>query len=213
MNNKEGRVYLVGGVNGVGKSSLLQEISANYPEFEVFKGSAKFMEWLGLPPGDYKALQELPDDYKNLEVCKMMMQIFKSKPRPGKTLLIDAHYFNYKQGALIDATGEWVSFLDALFVVLAPPETILQRLELDQTTKDRARDILPPNADYNKKIEMLYGFIQATINKAQELSQKYKIPYFLINNGSEGFGHAVEEFLGYHAVIDSNISSKINDQK
>ena len=60
---------------------------------------------------------------------------------------------------------------------------------------------------------MLYGFIQATINKAQELSQKYKIPYFLINNGSEGFGHAVEEFLGYHAVINSNISSKINDQK
>ena len=38
MNNKEGRVYLVGSKR-VGKSSLLQEISANYPEFEVFKGS------------------------------------------------------------------------------------------------------------------------------------------------------------------------------
>lgn len=204
MNSERGKAYLVGGVNGVGKSSLTQELSVRYPEFEVFRGSTRFMEWLRLPPGDYEVLQKLPEDYKSAELEKMMAEVFKNGVSGGKTLIIDAHYFNYKHGELIDATGGWVSQLDALFVVSVSPATILRRIELDQVTGGRKRDVLPHNISRTQKIELLGKFLRVTVDKAQDLSKKYSVPYFVINNDTDGLNIAIGEFLECHSALNSD---------
>lgn len=203
MTKERGNVYFVGGVNGVGKSSFLQELSVRHPEFEIFRGSTKFMECLGIEPGDYETMRKLPDDYKNKELDKMMRWVLENGVLSEKTLIIDAHYYNYKRGEMINATGDWISLLDALFVVSASPATILRRVELDEIRSGHKRDLLPFEAEESQKIELLDKFLRMTIDKARELSEKYGIPYFVINNDAEGVDLAVDEFLKYHSATRS----------
>lgn len=75
--SKENKVYFCGGVNGVGKSSFLQALIQNYPEFEIFSGSKNFLEWLCLKPNDYESLRRLNYRYKNDELDKMMNRLLK----------------------------------------------------------------------------------------------------------------------------------------
>ena len=122
------KLYFFGGLNGVGKSTFLREIGEHFPDTEVFKGSSRFMEWLGLQPGDYTSLRALPDNYKDSQLDMMMRNIVR-KPR-DRVLLIDAHYLNYKAGELLEATGEWLGSMSALFWYL-----LSQRLYTEDCSK------------------------------------------------------------------------------
>ena len=97
--------YFIGGVNGVGKSTFLNELIARETQFRVLKGSSAFMERLGLEQGDYDSLRALPDEYKRQEFNKMMEELLTEPSNDGKILLIDAHYFHYKRGEMLDSTG------------------------------------------------------------------------------------------------------------
>ncbi len=196
---KPNKIYFVGGVNGVGKSSFLKELSSRYPRFEVFWGSVEFMKWLGLKDGDYQSLRSLLDAYKDSELDKMMRGVLRKSTPKNKTLIVDAHYLNYKEDDVIDATGPWMSLLDALFVVSASPETILKRLKSDKKI-GRSRNLLPKEISQVDRIVLINKFLRLTLEKAREISKRYKIPYFVIDNNN-GLDRAIEEFLRYDSAI------------
>lgn len=198
---KPNKIYFIGGVNGVGKSSFLQALLLKHQGFEVLWGSRKFMEWLGLQPNDYDALRNLPDDYKDKELDKMMKKLLKEKVSNGRTLIIDGHYLNCKRGEVVDSTGNWISFFDALFVISASPKTILRRVEEDESKNNHKRKLLPADFTKEQKLELLDNFIRMTTDKAREISEKYQMPYFIIDNNKDGFGDIIEEFLKYDSVI------------
>lgn len=200
MSRGREKIYFVGGVNGVGKSSFLSKLSSKHSEFKVFWGSAEFMKWLRLKQGDYRGLRDLSDTYKDLELDKMMKVVLQKGAPKNKTLIIDAHYLNYKKGKVVDATGLWMSLLDALFIVSASPETILKRLKNDKKI-GRSRNLLPWEISQVDKITLINKFLRLTLEKAQEISKKYKIPYFVIDNNDNGLDRAIEEFLRYDSVI------------
>lgn len=208
MSISYGKIYFVGGVNGVGKSSFLRELSFRYPRFELFRGSEKFMEWLGLKPGDYQKLRSLSDAYKDTELNKMMRQVLQKGGPEGKTLIVDAHYLNYKEGNVVDATGEWMVILDALFVVSASPQIILKRLENDEKV-GRDRNLLPNGVSRIEKIRLIDKFLKLTLKKAQEISQRYQIPYFVIDNNDNDLTRAVNEFLRYDSIIIRILRNKV----
>ena len=65
MSQEFEKAFLFTGVNGVGKTTLLKSICEKEPEvFHLFSGSTRFMEKLGLQPGDYESLRRLPEDFK-----------------------------------------------------------------------------------------------------------------------------------------------------
>lgn len=204
MNKEQKRVYLVGGVNGVGKSTFLRELTFLYPEFEVIHGSGLLLKWLGLLPGDYDELRKLPDGLKKIETERMMEGFLKERKSGGKTLIVDAHYFHYKEGNLIDVTGEWMGNLDAIFVITAPARVILARVEKDRVENEKHRDLFPHNSNNNEeKLTMLNKFLSETIKKAVEVSERFSLPCFFIDNSNEGVGIAIEEFLNYHTSLQS----------
>lgn len=197
MSKQKGNIYFWGGVNGVGKSSILKELVKKHPEFKVFRGSLELMKWLSIRRGDYDTLISLPNNYKNAESIKMMNRLIHRGVSKNKTLIIDAHYLNYEQGRVIDLPDEWMASIDAMFVISASPATILKRITADQINNDRHRNLLPINTTREQKIKIINQFLSVTVNKAIKISKKYKIPYFIIDNNI-GQSHAVENFLKYH---------------
>ncbi len=192
---KNNKIFFVGGVNGVGKTSFMKELSRCRPDFEIYYGSERFMKWLNIQPGDYKSLRNMSDSYKNAEMNTMMTKYLSDCLPQGRTIVIDAHYFNYKNGNIVDTTGEWMSLLDGLFVLFAKPEIILQRIKKD-VNLGRKRDLFPDNVLMNKKIEIIKTFLNLTSLKAQQISKKYRIPYFVINNNGK-LETTISQFLNF----------------
>jgi len=208
MSRRRGKIYFVGGVNGVGKSSFLKELSSRYAGFEIFCGSTEFMKWLRFKEGNHKNLMNLPDAYKDLELKKMMRWVLEKDVRKNKTLIIDAHYLNYKEGSLVDVTGPWMSLLDALFVISASPKNILKRLKNDKK-RGRIRNLLPGGIPQDEKVKIIDKFLKLTIKKAQEISKRYGTPLFIINNEDNYLNEVIKEFL----KCDSAITKKYAQQK
>lgn len=199
MNEERGKIYFIGGVNGVGKTTFLEELASRYPDIEVVHGSGALMKWLGIQPGDYDGLRNFPDDLKNIETGKMIQHILRERKGKGKILIIDAHYFHYKRGELVDTTGEWMTLLDTLWMITAPAEVILARVEKNEAEGGKLRDLFPLDINSKEgKLMILNNFLAKTLEKAQEISKRYNIPCFVINNGNEGIGSVIEEFLYYH---------------
>jgi len=201
MWTKKNKIYFCGGVNGVGKSSFLQTLILTHPEFEVLSGSKKLMEWLNLKSGDYNSLRDLNDDYKNDELDKMMNKILRNRKSTNKKLIIDGHYFNYNRGDIIDCVGNWISLVDALFVISASPETILRRVKKDEIVNSYERNLFPTNLTRDRKLSILKIFLEITQNKAKEISKKYNLPLFIINNDQNGFNNIIEKFSKYESTI------------
>ncbi|RJR24754.1 hypothetical protein C4578_02435 [Candidatus Microgenomates bacterium] len=196
------KAYFVGGVNGVGKSTFLAEVSTKHPEFRVVKGSSAFMKWLNLEPGDYDSLRVLPDGYKRIELDRMMNDLLSKPSTDGKIMLIDAHYFHYKRGEMVDTTGEWLSVLDAMFVVTGDTEEVLNRIAKD--SKDR--DLFPREASFEEQRVLLEKYLKKTIQKAREMSERHGVPFFVLNNAERNMEETIRTFLDAHAGI-------INEQK
>lgn len=195
--NKE-KTYFIGGINGVGKTTLIKEIGNRYNDFEVVRGSQCFMQWLGIEPGDYVALRSLPDDFKDKEMDKMMKWLLTQNPERSKHLLFDAHFLNIKQDSIINATGDWIGMMDALLVVTANNDEILTRIKSDEMSNGRTRPIFRPNADVGQKLELLKSYQEKTLEAAKSLSLKYCLPLIEIRNQNGKIEEAVNNFINFH---------------
>lgn len=191
--------YFIGGVNGVGKSTFLKEVVARHPEFSVVKGSAALMEWLDIEPGDYESLRKLTNEFKHQEFDKMMEDLLSQPSTDGKVMLIDAHYFHYKRGEMIDTTGDWMSMVSALFIITADTDIVLKRVAGD--SKDR--DLFPLGIPEDTQRRILTKYLEGTIQKAQEISDKYRIPFFVLENTQDDMDGNITRFLEAHmGIID-----------
>lgn len=204
MNRSETKVYFAGGINAVGKTTLMNEIEVTLPDFEIVRGSKFFMEWLGLRPGDYDSLRKLPDDYKDVELDKMMRWLVEQKSKNGKHIIIDAHYLNIKPGSVADATGDWISLMDALFVVTAPNDEILKRIEEDERLQGRSRPLFLESSTNAERLSIIGSFQEKTLLLAKSLSEKYHIPLVEIHNRNGKLANAIDEFVTNHQLLTKN---------
>ena len=77
----------------------------------------------------------------------------------------------------------------------------MRRIEEDERKKHKVRDLFPSNVNREQKLAILDRFLTKTFEKAQELSAKYDIPFFIIYNGKEKIEDAIEEFLKCHHIL------------
>ncbi len=194
------QVYFIGGVNGAGKTSFLNELTLNNPEFHVVKGSSELMNWLGLNLEDYDKLRSMPEDYKTIQFDLMMEDLLTHPPRSNEVVLIDAHYFHYNEGNLVNTTGTWISKMDALFVITARIHEVYTRVSDDS----KKRNLFPQRSNPEVQRNMLEIYSERTIQKAKELSEEYSIPYFLIENTQGKMKKTVNTFLEIHFRLKLN---------
>lgn len=194
---------MVGGVNGVGKSTLLREIATIDPRYEVFWGSRQLMKYLGISTDNYVSLRQLPDEYKRGKFNQLMEEVLKEHRH--KTLLVDAHLFHYKRGEVVDSTGDWMGNLDGIFVVVASPEEILGRIEKD---KER-RDLFPEDLSQQQKLDTVEDYLQQTEEKAREISERFGIPCLVIINSEGNLDSSIRQLLEQ----DTRLRKEGNERK
>ena len=191
----QGKIYFVGGINGVGKTTLLGAIVKKQKEFQAIKGSQYFMQWLGIKPGDYASLRSLPDNYKNKEMDKMVHWLIAQKSITNKHLLFDAHYLNIKEDTImVTATGNWIALMDALVVVTANNDEILHRIEIDQLSHKRIRPIFKNCQNMTQKLKLIDSYQAKTLHTAKILAKKYCLPLVEIKNNDKQINMAINQF-------------------
>lgn len=195
------KTYFVGGVNAAGKSTFLDELKKRGPEFSVFYSSQKFMRWLEIEPGNYKALRSLPDKFKNQEFDRMMRGVLEEAEGQEKILIIDAHYLNLRRGEIYDVTGSWMALVDAFFLVTADHQTIWRRIQGDQSDKGRNRALFAKDSRPQEQQALLKSYVAQTEEKMRQVSDEYGIPCFIILNEDNRLGESIKLFLDHHRSL------------
>ncbi|HSX42300.1 MAG TPA: ATP-binding protein [Candidatus Saccharimonadales bacterium] len=194
--------YFVGGVNGVGKSTLLDAIAKKSSNFRVVKGSEELMRWLGIP-GDYDALRALPREKKRVEWVKCLEKLLDD--HYGHDLLVDAHYLNMIDGVVTEVVGEWIAWFDAAVLVTAPPAEILKRIE-----GDRARERGLFRSDESDKLGVLEAYQQQTRAEFCRITEGDLwdlIPNVVISHRQDKTSEAVDQFLKFDAQLRQDLAA------
>ncbi|MFA5742644.1 MAG: hypothetical protein WCX77_02670 [Candidatus Paceibacterota bacterium] len=176
------RVYFVGGINGVGKSTLVNEFLKNEKGFLAIKGSQYFMEWLGLRSGDYESLQNMPHEKKNEELGKMVEYLIYDLPADNKPILMDIHYLRIVNGEISRVLNDWVSLSSGMFFIAGNSKIILERQKKDLLAAGRDRKMFPSNVLEKDKESLIEKYQKETLQEVKRVSDKFGIPYFVINN-------------------------------
>lgn len=185
--------YFVGGVNGVGKTTLLRAIAEASPSFRIVKGSERFMQHLGIP-GNYDALRRLPEEVKSREWSNCLEQILDETYDLHQDLLLDAHYLNLIEGQVTTVTGVWMETFDAAVLVTASAEEILGRIQQD--LRDRA--LFYDEAD---ELAILKSYLEATEKEFSRCVKDYGLSGLKLIQGNGGTQEAVQEFLKFDVSL------------
>jgi adenylate kinase len=189
--------YYVVGVNGVGKSSLLQAISAR-TGIEVIHGTIELMHYLDIP-GDYAALRAMDQDQvlvKWGETAKQLVAKYSAKP-----FLLDTHILNLTNGKIIHRDGPWIQKYDALVLVKASAQTIFDRISRDE--KDRA--LFAKGQDNEAKIVTLAAYQDLTERLFNELASRYCLPSCILNN-NDSLDKAVDAFSAFDGQLQKQLT-------
>jgi adenylate kinase len=206
--NSSPKYYFIGGVNGVGKTTVLEHI-VNFnknrknkkEKYILLKGSCLLMKWLGIKDKDYKTLRTLNPKLKNRETGKMILQIMRSNHGKGITYLFDGHFIHYNNGKPVDVIGDWIKKFSILIFISASTKNILNR---SLTDKNKERDLFPSYLKYRDKIKIISEYQKITLEKVKEISRKFGIPFIIIKNNSS-IDHFVEKFIQIEKTLDKKI--------
>src|SRR5437660_682256 len=96
--------YYFGGVNAAGKSTFLNRLQEMPGDWEIVHGSQALMDWLGITPGDYESLRQMPRERTYHAYGELVLDRIARKREPT-SLIFDSHYLNLV-GGLISRTVE-----------------------------------------------------------------------------------------------------------
>lgn len=187
--------YFIGGVNGVGKTTLLLAIKKARPDFEIIKGSQHLMEYLGFP-GDYDALRTMSFDYASEKFGEMIEILL----RKHENIIFDSHYLNLVEGVLSPpVTGEWIQKFDVLLLLDASPETVLQRIQ----NESRDRALFPRDTSVKKMHSIYENYIQAYRNEFQRVVDLWHLPSKILD-AEKSTDEIAQDFIAFDESLRKN---------
>jgi len=185
--------YFVGGVNGVGKTTLLKAIAEARPEFLVLRLSEHLMKWLGIP-GDYDALRALSQEYKREQVPLCLERLLEDNQ--DRSILVDTHYLNTINGEITVVTDEWLSRFDALVMITAPTVDVIRRID-----NDPARDRALFKPDETDKYAFIEHYQALTKQEFDRQARDCDVPSLVIHHRHHNTAMAVTDFLHFHERV------------
>ncbi len=160
------KVY-VGGINGVGKTTLLKE-AAKRLGFEYISTSRLMMEKIGRP-SDYEYLRAIPGD-EQMEIREEMFNGLASVK--DRDLIVDSHYLNLIRGKVNVITRDAIKKFDALVLISSPIEQVWTRIYKDEINRDRA--LFPEGLSEEESFQMLVKYQEETKQEFQRLSKLHQ---------------------------------------
>ena len=153
------------------------------------------MEWLGIEPDNYAMLISMSNDHKDKEMEKMVNWIINERSRTKPHILLDAHFLNFNYGIPTDVTGAWISQMNIYFVITAPSDEILTRIENDEKISGRERPMFNEIVDRAAKIDKLRSYQKMTVDRAHELGAMYGKNVYEILNKNGDLASAANTFI------------------
>jgi len=177
MRESKKNIYFWGGINGTGKSFLLSELERKHDFIQKIGVSSLLMEKLGIPKGRYDLLTEVSEREVELVLRKSLADLINQ--HQCGTLFLDMHYYNYKDGLLLDKTGGVIPLVDRLFVVVGNLRIIYKRIKQDT---GRVREIVKDAEATGDPTGFLEQYQKATIDFARHLGKEESKPVHVIDN-------------------------------
>jgi adenylate kinase len=187
--------YLLGGVNGVGKSAVFEGIRDRRPDITLVHTAGALMTRLGVEAGDYDRFRALPRGLKNQE-NGVLIEGLVGELGPDQTVVFDAHYLDLIDGCLKPTIeGDWPRILSGLALLESSPEAVQSRLADDQ----RERRLFRPDGVLSAadKVNTLSSFISATRQEFGRLVASFTLPSVVIRNEPGELTTAVDAFLRF----------------
>ncbi len=182
------KIY-VGGVNGVGKTTITQE-AAKILGMECIRGSYALMEYLGFGH-DYTKLRALTQKQRDIANRECSEFLLNSKDN----FIMDGHYLGLVHGKVDRVTDSWINGYDALILIEAPFEDVWDRIAADEKTRDRA--LFPTSHDEDNKKTMLKNYIDQTREEFTRIAELYKKPHIIIQNDHGKQNVAIQAFVDF----------------
>lgn len=178
-----------GGVNAVGKSSLLKKV-AEQTNYTYIHATSHLMKSFGFD-SDYEKLRSLTQDQRDEHLAKCMTDLVQNNPE--ENFLVDGHYLALVKGTTNKVTGNWIKNFDALVLVTADTQDVWERIIKDSPERDRA--LFPDNFTESQKIEMLKKFQQDSFDEFKSISKTFNIPSIEIKNKKDLQEEAVQNLI------------------
>ncbi|OGZ37922.1 MAG: hypothetical protein A3A94_03185 [Candidatus Portnoybacteria bacterium RIFCSPLOWO2_01_FULL_43_11] len=174
-------LFFVGGINGVGKTSIVKKLSKTVPIQELH-GTTELMKWLGIAVGDYDTLRKIPENLKEKALEEFFCDLAADHSK--RITMVTAHYVKIFNGRITPSYGPWYNYCDALILIISPPESILRRIINDETSEKRTKRSLfgTELATRQKQVKFLENAQLMSVKIMEQAAQVTKIPCFSIEN-------------------------------
>ncbi len=183
-------MFLFGGVNAAGKTTLLKHLASS-GEFEYIHLTSALLRHMGL--STYDELRRFPQDYnrrKLSEVIRMLASATEPRPR-----LLDGHYLNLRHGRVSRICDGWVQELSGLVLVQTPTPVILERLHADARDRALFGRTTPPR-EYETRLEQYSNQVQ---EEFERLASRYQRPNIIISGLN--FDQAAADFRVFYTSL------------
>ena len=184
--------FFIGGVNGVGKSSIIYSICKVLSHAQKVADSSDFMEYLGLEINNYDTLRLMDSGLKNYKYEKFVREIISKNRNSNNILLFDGHYLNFIHDIKIDVTGNWMIYLDELILIDTTTNILYNNILKDMHIKDR--EILKIIKNKRLAFKRLSLELSATRDKYRDICKVFgKNETIIYNNRS--IDNSVDQIL------------------
>ncbi len=190
---KNSKSIFVGGINGSGKTTVLNSLCRNRLDYTFVKGSKRLMERLGIRNSDYEKLRNLPDDLVYAETDKLIRSLIEENSKKIGYHLLDAHYLNIRNGVVSDCIGAWIKLFAGLVYFRASPATILRRIKKDEGNKSRDRKLFPATSRDEERLELLGRYDKIAIVTMRRFAAELSVPSVVIDSSNSNPDKAMKE--------------------
>ena len=181
-------VIFVGGINGVGKTTLAHEACRKI-SCRVIDGSFALMKELGIS-GNYEALRNLGEDRKG----RALERVISGLAQDDGVMLFTGHFVKVLSGEISPSRGSWYRHCSAFVLIEGSPRAMAERIRRDEDSKRRAGRMLFSSKTMTLSEQELFlaeAQRQARV-VAQELSREFSVPCHFIFNAEGCMDSAVE---------------------
>lgn len=186
--------YFVGGINGVGKSHFITNLTDVKPEYHTIDGSREFMKWLGFDR-DYERLRNLMPEVRDARMADFINQTLNNTE--AETLVYVGHFIVLVRGEIINVTRDWLARFDGIVLIKATPEVIFKRISKD----DRNRALFKEDTTNEEALRILKDYSLKENVAFLDLADRYGIPSLIIDSTDGVTPNMVYEFLQFDAKL------------
>lgn len=187
-------LFFIGGINGVGKTSITNFLAEESSEIKVLSGTEELMKRLGIKVGDYEKLRMVTEKEKDEAFADFFFDLKKSY-QENDVVLVTGHYVKTLNGRITPSFGPWYGLCDAAILVVSEPKVILERILRDESEGSRVnRNLFGIDFSTEEKAQCLNAAQVLSSEVLARAEREYGIPVFRIEN-PEGRLHCAAKNL------------------